>query len=243
MGETDNDRSIEWGHPSYVWRFGQNRRFELIRRHTRLEAARILDVGCGLGLYVRQFRTLSPDVWGTDIDGEKVAEASRSLPNISCAPAEVLPFPDCMFDVLLSHEVLEHVDDDRQAVCEAYRVLRHGGRLVIFAPNRWYPFETHGFFWRGRYHFGNIPLINYLPSRWRNQLCPHVRAYRPAELRALFDGLPGRVIIHTQVFPGYDKFAARSPLLASILRGITYTLERTPLRRLGLSHFLVYEKA
>jgi SAM-dependent methyltransferase len=239
----ETDRTIELGHPSYVWRFGQNRRFELIRRHTRLEGARILDVGCGLGLYVRHFRTCSDDVWGVDVDAERVAEASRTLPNIQQASAEALPFADESFDVVLSHEVLEHVTDDRQAVVEAYRVLGHGGRLVVFVPNRWYPFETHGAYWGGRYHFGNIPLVNYLPARLRVRFCPHVRAYRARELRRLFDGLPGRVLVHTQIYPGYDKIAARHRTLAALFRGLTYTLERTPLRRLGLSHFLVFEKA
>ncbi len=237
------DKTIELGHPSYVWRFGQNRRFELIRQHAHLKGARILDVGCGLGLYVRQFRALSPDVWGVDVDAEKVTEASQTLPNIVRAPAEELPFPAGHFDVVLSHEVLEHVHDDRRAVREAYRVLRSGGRLVIFVPNRWYPFETHGAFWGGRYHYGNIPLVNYLPGGLRSRFCPHVRAYRARQLRGLFDGLLGHVVVHTQVYPGYDKIAARSKVLAGTFRGLTYTLEHTPLRRLGLSHFLVFEKA
>ncbi len=236
------DRAIELGHPSYVWRYGQGRRLELIRRHARLEGARILDVGCGLGLYVRQFRAFSDDVWGVDVDEEKVAEASRTLPNILQAPAEALPFPDGTFDVVLSHEVLEHVDDDRQAASELCRVLRPGGRAVVFVPNRAYLFETHGAFWGGRYHYGNIPLVNYLPDRARARFCPHVRAYRAGELRRLFAGLSGRVVVLTQVYPGYDKIAARHRALAAVLRGVTYALEHTPLRSLGLSHFLVFER-
>ncbi len=239
---TEHDKTIELGHPSYVWRYGQNRRLELIRRHARLDGARILDVGCGLGLYVRQFRAFSDDVWGVDVDAEKLAEAAHTLPNILLAPAEALPFADGSFDVVLSHEVLEHVDDDRRAVAEACRVLKPGGRLVVFVPNRWYPFETHGAFWGGRYHFGNIPLVNYLPDRLRARFCPHVRAYRARELRRLFDGLPGQVRVHTQIYPGYDKIAARRQALAAALRGLTYALEHTPLRRLGLSHFLVFER-
>ncbi|MGQ9681550.1 MAG: class I SAM-dependent methyltransferase [Anaerolineae bacterium] len=240
--DTAPDRTIALGHPSYVWRFGQNRRFALIRRYTRLDGARILDVGCGLGLYVRQFRAHSTEVYGVDVDADKVAEAGKTLPNISLAPAEALPFPDGTFDVLLLHEVLEHVDNDRQAVREAYRVLQAGGRMVIFAPNRWYPFETHGFFWRGRYRYGNIPLVNYLPDPWRNRLCPHVRAYTGRGLRALLAGLPGRVVVHTRIYPGYDKIALRHRSFAKLFRGLTYTLEHTPLSRLGLSHFLVFEK-
>ena len=96
------------------------------------------------------------------------------------AAGERLPFPDDSFDLILSHEVLEHVADDRQAVEEMRPRAAPGGRAVIFVPNRGYPFETHGIYWRGRYHFGNIPLVNYLPRRWRDRLAPHVRVYSGA---------------------------------------------------------------
>ncbi len=114
--------------------------------------------------------------------------------------------------------------------------------VIVFAPNRLYPFETHGAYFGKRYVFGNIPLVGYLPDVWRNKFAPHVRAYRSADLRALFQGLDGEVIAHTQVYPGYDKIAARRRELAGVLRGVTYTLENTPLRSFGLSHFLVWRK-
>jgi SAM-dependent methyltransferase len=246
----DQDKAIVLGHPSYIWGFGQERRLDLIRRFVVLEDRVILDVGCGLGMYVRAFRRFSQDVYGVDIDEEKVAEASQELPNIHLAPAESLPFPEEMFDVVLSHEVIEHVTDDRQAIAEAVRVLRRpqnaegkaGGRLVLFAPNRLYPFETHGAYWGGRYHFGNIPLVNYLPNRWRTRFCPHVRAYTRRDLRRLLVGLPVQVVIHIQIFPGYDKIVRRYPAFGHLFRRMTYFLERTPLRILGLSHFLVAER-
>ena len=50
-----DEKAIVLGRPSYVWRFGQERRLELIRRHVKLEGARILDVGCGLGMYTAIF--------------------------------------------------------------------------------------------------------------------------------------------------------------------------------------------
>lgn len=255
MTAVSEDRAITLGHPSYVWRFGQERRLELIRRHAPLEGCAILDVGCGLGMYVRAFRRYSQDVFGVDIDPDKVAEASRELPNLSVAPAEDLPYPPGMFDVVLLHEVIEHVTDDRQALAEAVRVLREplpgadgtesrpGGRLVVFAPNRLYPFETHGAYWRGRYRFGNIPLVNYLPGRLRSHFCPHVRAYTARDLRRLLAGQPVRWIVHTQIYPGYDNLARRRPALGRGLRGLTHFLEHTPLRAFGLSHFLVVEKS
>ena len=246
----EQEKAIALGHPSYVWRFGQERRLDLVRRHVALEARSILDVGCGVGMYVRAFRRFSDDVHGVDVDGEKLAEVGRDLPNLCVSAAEALPYADGVFDVVLSHEVIEHVTDDRQSLTEAVRMLRcpepvagaPGGRLVIFAPNRLYPFETHGFFWRGRYRAGNIPLVNYLPGRWRARLCPHVRAYTRRDLRRLLDGLPVRIVVHTQIFPGYDKIVYRRPALGRWLRWATYFMERTPLRLLGLSHFVVVER-
>ncbi|MFN2225941.1 MAG: class I SAM-dependent methyltransferase [Anaerolineae bacterium] len=243
MEQEKADKAITLGHPSYVWGFGQERRLELMRRYAPLEGRTILDVGCGLGAYVGAFRRYSHDVHGVDIDADKILETSGHLPNLCVAPAEALPYRDGAFDVVLSHEVIEHVEDDRQAVAEAVRVLRRpGGRLVIWAPNRLYPFETHGAYWGGTYHFGNIPLVNYLPDAVRARFCPHVRAYTRRGLRDLLRGLPVEVVAHTQVYPGYDKVVHRRPALGRVLRGVTYFLEETPLRAFGLSHLLVVEK-
>jgi SAM-dependent methyltransferase len=235
-------KAITLGHPSYVWRFGQERRLAMMAQYTPLTGRRILDTGCGLGMYVRALRQFSDEVYGIDVDPDKIAEASRELAHLRVAPAEQLPFEDGFFDVVLSHEVWEHVKDDHASAREAVRVLRPGGRLIVFAPNRLWLFETHGIYWRGIYHFGNIPLVNWLPNALRDKLAPHVRAYTGKQLRALFQGLPVRVVVHTQIFPGYDNVAKRRPLVGRVLRALTYTAERTPLRVFGLSHLLVVEK-
>ncbi len=214
----------------------------MIRHYLPLDGARVLDVGCGLGLYVRRMSACSADVHGVDVDPEKVAAASEALPNIRVAPAESLPYPDATFDGVLLHEVLEHVSDDRLAVREAWRVLRPGGRMVIFAPNRWYPFETHGIYWGRRYIFGNIPFVNWLPDTLRNRLVPHARAYLHGDWRDLIAGTPLRIVDHTYVYPGFDNIAARSATLARILRAVCYRAEHSPLRRLGLSHLVVLRR-
>ena len=63
-----------------------------------------------------------------------------------------------VFDLVLSNEVIEHVVDDRQALAESARVMRPGGRLALFCPNRGYPFETHGIYVRGEYHLSLIHI-------------------------------------------------------------------------------------
>lgn len=238
----NEDRAITLGHPSYVWRRGQDRRLDLIRQYVPLENKRILDVGCGLGMYVEKFRLFSPQVYGVDIDPEKVGRAQKRLPHISLAPAEDLPFKDCSFDVILLHEVIEHVVDDRRAVAEALRCTDVGGHVVIYAPNRLYPMETHGFYFRGQYHFRLLPLVNYLPDPLRNYFCPHVRVYTGRGIRRLFDGLPVRFTAFTHIYPGFDNVAARRPALGGFLQKATDVLERTPFRAFGISHFIVAQR-
>ncbi len=236
------DHAALRGVPSLVWRAGQERRLGLIRQWATVEGAQVLVDGCGVGMYVRGLQQAGGRVAGLDIEFDHVAEAAVNAPGAAlCQGAgEHLPFADRSFDLVLSHEVIEHVADDRAYAAEMVRVLQ--GRAVIFCPNRLYPFETHGHYWRGQYHFGNSPLVNYLPDGLRNRLVPHVRVYTRGGLLRLFEELPVRIVLHTAIYPGYDNVVYRRPELGRFLRRATYGLEQTPLRWFGLSHLLVLER-
>lgn len=230
------------GQPSYVWRSGQERRLDMVRRYLALEGARVLDVGCGLGTYVRRLANFTDGACGIDIDRARLSQGAASgVHGLALAISESLPFRDDAFDGVLLNEVIEHVRDDRGTLREALRVTRPGGRVVIFAPNRLYPFETHGVYIGKKYVFGNIPLVNYLPDAARRRLVPHARAYTRSGLEALTGGLNCRWIAWTVIFPGYDNVIASSRNLGRLVRGATYRLEQTWFRRLGLSHLLVLE--
>ena len=241
--ERDLSKAALRGEPSYVWREGQERRLAMIVRAgmDQLKGT-VLDNGCGVGTYVQRLSAFAGKVSGLEYEFDRAREARLSSLRIINADGEALPLPNNSIDLILSHEVLEHVQDDRQVVAEMVRVLRPFGRMVIFAPNRGYPFETHGIYWRGRYHFGNIPLVNYLPRPWRNRLAPHVRVYTRKDILNLFKGLPVRIVEHTIIFGAYDNIIARHPALGRPLRAMLQWLESTPLRVFGLSHFLVVEK-
>ena len=236
-------KAAERGEPSYVWRAGQERRLEMIRQAAgpRL-AGRVLENGCGVGGYLARLNSTAALAVGLEIEFERGLEACQKAPRVVCGAGEHLPFPAGSFDLILSHEVIEHVQDDRQAVAEMARVLKPGGRLVLFVPNRGYPFETHGIYWRGRYHFGNIPLVNWLPRRWRDRLVPHVDVYTRRDLDRLFSGLAVRLVTRTVIFGAYDNIIARRPGLGKVLRAVLQFMENTPLRMFGLSHFWVLEK-
>jgi len=236
------DKTAERGAPSFVWRAGQERRLAMIREWGNPAGAMILEDGCGIGQYAVHLLEDSPHVYGFDVELDRAAETATRVPNIHVAAAEYIPYPDNTFGLILSHEVIEHVQDDRAALAEMARVLKPGGRAVIFCPNRWYPFETHGYYWRGNYRFGNTPLINYLPDALRNRLAPHVRAYTWHGLHRLLDGLPVRVVHHTRIYGAYDNLVARYGLAGRLVRAVFQAMEHTPLRLFGLSHLLVFEK-
>jgi SAM-dependent methyltransferase len=192
-------------------------------------------------MYTSHFARYTSYVVGVEVELNRALEAHRLTPRIAQAVGERLPFSDNAFDVVFSHEVLEHVSEDQHCVDEMVRVTDRGGHIVIFVPNRLYFFETHGVYWRGNYHFGNVPLINWLPNFLRNRLAPHVRAYTRRRLRQLFAHHPVRTIVHREIYPGYDNVVARRPGLGRALQTVSYAFERTPLRRIGLSHFVVLQ--
>ncbi len=230
------------GEPSYVWRAGQARRLAMVDRWAPLAGKRVLDMGCGMGMYTAHFLEYTPRVFGTEIEPARAQEAKRRAAGVAVA-AESLPFPDGSFDVVFSHEVIEHVGDDRLAAREMVRVLAPGGRVVIFCPNRGWPFEQHGIYWRGRYHFGNFFGVNYLPDSLRNRLAPHVRVYTLRQLLGLYAGLPVRLVHHAYVAPGLDNVAARFGAPGRAAHARLMALERSPLGLFaGLSHFVVLQR-
>jgi SAM-dependent methyltransferase len=251
MTQRNLDKAALRGEPSYVWRAGQQRRLEMIisAAGDRIKGM-ILENGCGVGMYVEHLSPFGGTVIGLEYDFERTVEAHINAPHILNAAGEFIPLPSSTIDLILSHEVIEHVQDDRAAISEMVRVLRSpdpasgkpGGRAVIFCPNRGYPYETHGIYWNGKYSFGNKLFVNYLPRSLRDKLAPHVRVYSRRDMQKLFDGLPVKFIERTIIFGAYDNIIAKFGPIGRFLRSILQFLEKTPLKILGLSHFWVVEK-
>ena len=243
MTQRNFDKAALRGEPSYVWRAGQQRRFDMIVRAAgdRIKG-NILENGCGVGMYIEHISPFGGQVIGLEYDFERAAEAHANAAHIINAAGEFIPLPAGTFDLILSHEVIEHVQDDRAAVCEMVRVLKSGGRITLFCPNRGYPYETHGIYRNGKYYFGNKLFVNYLPRSLRDKLAPHVRVYSKKDLQKLFEGLPVKFIERTIIFGAYDNIIARFGAFGKILRGVLQVLEKTPLKTFGLSHFWVVEK-
>ncbi|TMJ97029.1 MAG: class I SAM-dependent methyltransferase [Actinobacteria bacterium] len=100
------------------------------------ERPRVLDLGCGTGFNLEAARTLGvPDGVGVDLSIRALSFCrERGLRRLVRGDAAAPPFCDAMFDIVLALDVIEHVEDDRAALGELLRVLRPGGRLIVFTP-------------------------------------------------------------------------------------------------------------
>src|SRR5690606_42092402 len=77
------------GEPSYVWRAGQERRLQMIARWAKLEDARVLEAGGGVGMYAAQIRQrYAAQVELFDIELERVQRAQEATPHALVAAAE-----------------------------------------------------------------------------------------------------------------------------------------------------------
>ncbi len=102
----------------------------------------ILEVGCGTGGLLAASARAGLAIVGADIATRwlvvarrRLADRALSVPLIG-AQAERLPWPDASFDAVVADSVLEHLDDPSTALREWLRVVRPGGRLLIWSPNR-----------------------------------------------------------------------------------------------------------
>jgi ubiquinone/menaquinone biosynthesis C-methylase UbiE len=105
----------------------------------------ILDCGCGYGFYLRLLDDLTgASIVGLDPDQERLDWCRAQLgdrPRVSYiwGDAQDLPFPANTFSRAVCSEVLEHLDDDRAALAELWRVLKPGGILALTVPAASYP--------------------------------------------------------------------------------------------------------
>lgn len=144
---------------------------------------RLLEIGTGSGGIAHYFATHSQlrcEVYAVDVvDNRQVADG-YTYQQVSGAE---LPFPDAMFDVVISNHVIEHVGTAQAQTChlaEIHRVMKPGGMGYLAVPNRWMLIEPHY----------RLLFLSWWPHAWRT---PYLRLMRkgglydcePLEMRQL----------------------------------------------------------
>lgn len=144
----------------------------------------ILDLPCGRGFYLNMFRHVSNcTIVGAELDWDVIMKAKRNIGHLNIpihqARIEAMPYPDNTFDAVIFSEILEHIEDDVQALREAYRVLKPGGIVVVTVPHANYPFWWDPINKTLETVFNTHIQHGPFAGLWAN----HVRLYTPTELR------------------------------------------------------------
>src|SRR5215211_1430931 len=152
---------------SHWWHIGRRKILaefvEAICRDVTDRRARILDVGCGTGANLLMLSKYG-DAEGVDISEDALAFCrERGLEKVKLGAGEELPYDDGTFDLVTAFDVVEHMDDDLAGLREMRRVLRPGGRVLLFVP-------TFMFLWG-----------------LQDEVSHHRRRYRLPELRRVLE--------------------------------------------------------
>lgn len=169
----------------------------IIRLAGEMKGQRVLDIGCGDGALSYLLAKQGVRVSGLDNEELGLAYAKRNVPQAEfvLASAYELPFGEASFDLVVSSELIEHLEQPEKMLAEAVRVLRPGGQLILTTPHRltekpldqyhtqeFFPGEleallkrhfqeiriylTHHVFWYGLYTYSWRRFKNRQPGKW-----------------------------------------------------------------------------
>ncbi|MDD4877306.1 MAG: methyltransferase domain-containing protein [Dehalococcoidales bacterium] len=107
---------------------------------------KILDAGCGTGIFTLDFLTKGPNIVGLDISNQMLKCAVKKTADYPFFKIQgdmlSLPFMDDSFDKSVSITALEFIADAKSAIDELFRVTRPGGYVVITTLNSLSPWAT-----------------------------------------------------------------------------------------------------
>ena len=130
-----------------------------------------MDVGCGGGLLIKELNDQGfKNVIGIDNSPVAIARANRRKISIVLSCAEKTRFKNDSFDIIIASDILEHIDDDARAFHEWIRILKFGGKLILF-----------------------VPAFKFLWSK-HDELNMHFRRYTKRDILKLFNSTTVRIL-------------------------------------------------
>ncbi|PIN75618.1 hypothetical protein COV18_02110 [Candidatus Woesearchaeota archaeon CG10_big_fil_rev_8_21_14_0_10_37_12] len=96
------------------------------------KGAKLLDIGCGNGVFLSRMKTLGLNVYGVD------PFIQKDIPSLNIKKGELntVGFTQESFDIITLNNVLEHVSDPDDTIKSAAKLLKTGGRIIIGVPNK-----------------------------------------------------------------------------------------------------------
>ena len=187
-----------------------------------LRSPRILDLGCGTGWLASILGRFGPTT-AVDLSPVAISRAQALYPDVEFIAGDFfdLQLPSEAFDVVVSVQVIDHMEDQARFVDLAARLLRRGGHLILITTNAW-------------------NVSHWTPAHFLNfagELQPIEHWLTPKQLKSLLIS-QFRVRRLRTILPGYGTLGifrvANSVKLARILRGLgIFTIYQDILLRLG----------
>ncbi len=146
---------------------------------------RVLDLGCGSGLFLPAIYKHTRDIHAIDTSAALLEQAEGLVSAygldgivVRQANAEKLPYGDSHFDALIAVDVLHHFQRFNRCLQEMWRVVKPGGNLIIFEPNKLNPLLALGCL-IDRNEWGLLALGR--PALYRRKLSPlfNIQSLRP----------------------------------------------------------------
>ncbi len=166
----------------YAIRVRKKRVLELIDR----SGGKVLDVGCGPGIMVKELLDFGYKFWGVDATPNMIEECNKNFENwsgvhFSIGDATDLKFPDKSFDLVICMGVIDRIEKYELAIREMMRVIKKDGSLIIVFPNLYSPYAA----WCA---FIFYPIVDFLKTFY----CYILRRPKTSALLTLF------VKLHTE---------------------------------------------
>lgn len=211
----------------------------LVRRFApRWPPGAVLDAGCGTGANLLRWATWGASVLvGIDIDGGALRHCRSRVPRAFFMRADLrrIPLSGCSFDVIVSTDVIEHIEDDIGVLRELHRLLRPRGILVLTTPAYRAAYSHHD---------------RHLEHVRRYDVVDLARSVARAGLNVLywtrFNVLPALPLLLYRKFvarPGRSDVGKPLPPLAEVLLSRIWRLEAALASRVqlpvGMTHVLV----
>lgn len=149
-----------------------------IESERQIEAGmRVLEIGCGMGGNLQPFVERGCQVTGVDLGADRIANASFMLqadgnPNIELIASDIFAVTNlhACFDLIVVHDVIEHIPDKDRFFMSVRKFLKPGGLLFMAFPAWQMPFGGHQQICRSRI-LSHLPFFHLLPrSIYRNIL-------------------------------------------------------------------------
>jgi SAM-dependent methyltransferase len=113
---------------------------------------RVLDIGCGYGHYLLALKQKGIEVYGLEVNPICVEVCNQAGLNVFCGTLEKANFSSEFFDVIILSQVIEHTSSPKETLTEIYRILKPGGKVLIYCPSADSFFlRIFGKYWQGWY--------------------------------------------------------------------------------------------